>query len=91
VKGAGEIQASTSISKVLVVPTQEEYSIARQSLEVTKILGAARGPAMSSKPTPRSGWNVKGGAGTEATSSIQLVLGAFAIAGLAVVMDRKLR
>lgn len=88
-KGPGEIQSAESLSKVLVVPTQEEYSIARQSLEITKVLVAAKGVAKSSKPTPRSAWASKGG--SQAPSTIQIAMGALAIAGLAVVVDRKLR
>merc|ERR1712232_1092238 len=58
-KGETEISAESSITKVFVVPTQEEYSIARQSCTATKILGPEAGAQPSSKPTPREQWSKK--------------------------------
>merc|ERR1719343_257721 len=55
-KGETEISADNSITKVFVVPTQEEYSIARQSCTATKLLGAEPSAPPSSKPTPRARW-----------------------------------
>lgn len=87
VKGVGEIQSDSSIAKVLVVPTQEEYSIARQSLEATKLLGAQAGPTASTKPTPRSARAPRG----QTIPPAQLAAGALAVAAIAVFLDRKLR
>jgi len=85
----GEIQADSSVSKVMVVPTQEEYSIARQSLEVTKILKPqSSAGSKNNKPTPSAA--AKAGASQQMTPA-QMAIGALVVAGLAVLLDRKFR
>jgi len=88
----GEIQGASSISKVMVVPTQEEYSIARQSLEVTKVLQPLGGAvAKAKKPAPRTSWPGLAGAKQVATpiTPTHLAIGAMILAGLAFLSDRK--
>merc|ERR1711862_384911 len=87
-KGEAEISAANSITRVFVVPTQEEYSIARQSCTATKILGPEPGAQPSSKPTPRARWS---GKSNSANQPITFIMGALAVAALAVFADRKLR
>lgn len=85
----GEVQADSSISKVMVVPTQEEYSIARQSLEVTKVLQPrGRAGSQSTKPTPRAAVKV---AAKQDVTPTNIAIGALVVAGLAVLLDRKFR
>lgn len=88
-KGETEISADNSITKVFVVPTQEEYSIARQSCTATKILGDEPSAPPSSKPTPRSKWLQQ--SNSNSTPGLQFVFGALAVACLAVFADRRLR
>lgn len=84
----GEIQADSSISKVMVVPTQEEYSIALQSLEVTKVLQPRAVGSQMKKPTPRAAWKV---AAKQEVTPANIAIGALVVAGLAVLLDRKFR
>merc|ERR1711862_621114 len=75
-KGETEISAENSITKVFVIPTQEEYSIARQSCTATNILGPEPSPPPSSKPTPRAAWKAqRGGGGGGGSSQLSLVFG----------------
>merc|ERR1712232_982006 len=70
-KGETEISAESSITKVFVVPTQEEYSIARQSCTATKILGPEPSAPPSNKPTPRARWSQQ-----QPNSRVHFVFGA---------------
>merc|ERR1712187_922397 len=87
-KGEAEISAANSITKVFVVPTQEEYSIARQSCTATKLLGAEPSAPPSSKPTPREAWSQKSGSSDR---RLDFLFGALVVASLAIFADRKLR
>merc|ERR1712187_909718 len=74
-KGEAEISAANSITKVFVVPTQEEYSIARQSCTATKLLGEEPSAPNSSKPTPRARWSQQQ---SNSKPGLQFVFGALA-------------
>jgi len=87
-KGETEISSINSITKVFVVPTQEEYSIARQSCTATKILGPEPGAQPSNKPTPRARWSEKS---SSSNQRLSFMFGALVVASLAVFADRKLR
>eukprot|EP00928_Gymnodinium_smaydae_P070263 TRINITY_DN54145_c0_g1_i1.p1 TRINITY_DN54145_c0_g1~~TRINITY_DN54145_c0_g1_i1.p1 ORF type:complete len:452 (-),score=120.52 TRINITY_DN54145_c0_g1_i1:222-1577(-) len=82
-KGEGEISTPSSTSRVFVVPTQEELSIAQQSLEVLGLIKAPAAPAASTEGRRSSSSIVK-------VSKGQLLLGAAAVAAAAVVVDRAL-
>lgn len=94
--GGGEIQSSLSRAKVLVVPTQEELCIAQQSLEKLNLIQ----PVAPKAPTGKRATSLKTGRRFSLTPDVDaksvdtnaplvFVIGALAIAGLAVIMDKR--
>merc|ERR1719422_72810 len=95
-KGGGVISKDKSITKVLVVPTQEELSIAQQSLELCGLTKARAVPqarqANFKKPLKRSmTLTVDEGTALPETQSMTPIIGGLAITALYLAAIKMLR